>query len=134
MKIDNLILLFQYWGYAVDPRESHNLERYIKEMVKRNRVLLISNDGEAEAILTFFITNNFNQLYRKPTWATPEEDADGTQIYVDKMVCRRVTLPLRRKLQDTIEELFPNIEAAYYHRAPYDRCIRINKRRSLCTA
>ena len=104
-------------------------------MMKKNRVMLIDGPKGIEAIIMFHLTNSFEKLYKKGLWDIPEDEPDGSQIYIDKMICRKWSFSLRRKIQDTIEDYFPNVLEGYYHRAPYDRCVKIYKRGTkLCTA
>lgn len=125
MTFIHLANLMQSWGYIIKPKHYYGFKAYLEEMLKRNRVLVIWNDNLIECVITYFFTNDYTTAYKKDTWTIPKEDYNGIQIYIDKMVCRRWTKSLRAKLQDAIEEQYPWVREAYYHRAPNDRLIKI---------
>ena|SRR3990167_1150201 len=125
---------FQVFKYMYElgymPKTEHYWEykNYVNEMLRRNRVLSVIDESIIKCLIFFFITNNYEDIYKKSTWFLPNEDLHGNQIYIDKMVCASWTPSLRRFVQSSIEEKFPNVNEAYYHRAPLDRCVKIYKR------
>ena len=131
INIKNLINLFFSWGYVVNTNCYEEFTNYAEEMISRNRVAAIEDDGKIKAVMFFYITDDFNKVYKKSTWAIPEENPQGKQIYVDKFICQKVSLNLRRQLQDLIETSFPNQDELIYHRQPFDRLIRIRRRQCL---
>ena len=131
MKFNDIITLFNSWGYVVNPSCMSDFKHYLDTMLSRNRVVLINDGDSIKAVMFFFITDDYNKVYKKPTWAVPEENPEGKQIYVDKFICQNFNLALRRQMQDMIEDFFPWCEELIYHRQPFDRMIRI--RRRLCT-
>ena len=133
MRFAHIAMLCESWGWRIKPQEYLGFKEYFERMLGRERVMIMMNDGFPCAILTFFLTNDYESLYKKSEWATPIDDETGSQIYVDKMVSSGWTPTLRRKVQETIEERFPNVMEGYYHRAPYDRCVKIYRRRQKCT-
>ena len=95
--------------------------------------MCIFSDGKLKAILTFFITDNYEALYKKSMWQVSDDEPDGKQFYIDKMVCAKFDKPLRIAINQHVAETFPNVDYAYYHRAPKDRCVKIKVRRQeLC--
>ena len=96
-------------------------------------MLVVTDNGKIEVIMFFFLTFNYQDLYKKAEWATPKDNPLGNQIYIDKMICKKWTLPIRKAVQNLIQESYPDVTKAYYHRAPKDRCVRINRRDILCT-
>ena len=134
MTFDDLATEFLTWGKCIKPDQYENFKKYLREMMHRNRVMFITNANKVEAVVMFHLTNNYDKLYKKSMWAIPEDEPDGSQIYIDKMICKAWNPPLRRKIQQTIEDYFPQVKVGYYHRAPYDRCVRIYRRGTrLCT-
>lgn len=125
----DLASLFIRWGYLIKPHHYKNFELYFKEMLRRNRVMIVQNDTEIQAVLTYFLTDDYETLYKKSHWDIPRENPEGHQIYVDKMICKNWKVPIRRIVQDLIEDSFPNVMEGHYHRAPYDRHIKIMRRR-----
>lgn len=134
MTFEHLAVLFLRWGLAVKPEHYDGFRGYLLEMMRRERVMTIWNGDEIEAVVTFFITNDYDKLYRKSDWHIPDDEPDGYQIYVDKMICKKWTVSIRKALQETIESRFPNVTEGYYHRAPIDRCIKIYRRGAKCQA
>jgi len=116
-------------GLHDNPSEYENFKEYLHGMLEKKRVMLIWSKTDLEAIILFHLTNNYDKLYKKPLWYIPDDEPDGKQIYVDKMVCRHMDQPLRRAIQTSIETNFPNVMEGYYHRAPYDRLHRIYRRK-----
>ena len=129
MIFDDLALTMIRWGYLINPSEYENFKTYLHGMLQKKRVMLIWSKVGLEAIILFHITNDYETLYKKSLWHIPEDEPDGKQIYVDKMVCRQMDMPLRRAIQTSIESNFPNVGEGYYHRAPCDRLHRIYRRK-----
>jgi hypothetical protein len=104
---------------------------YCQAMLKKDRVIIIQNGEIIEAIIFYYLTNDWEKLYKKRTWDVVDDEIDGKQIYVDKMVCKHVTKEIRKELQEAIEKQFPQVELGIYHRAPKDRCIKIWRKHEL---
>ena len=132
MTTEQLSNLFLRWGWYIFPDQQENFKKFFREMLRRDRVMVITNDGNVEAVIFYFLTNDYKKLYKKGLWDTPEDEPKGSQIYIDKMICREWTHTLRRQIQDVIENHFPNVEEGYYHREPFDRLTKIKARRRVC--
>ena len=132
MTFDNLLHIFESWGFDLKPEHYYDFKQYAHQMLKRHRVIVITSDGQIEAILFFFLTFNYQKLYKKSEWQVPDDNPDGNQIYIDKMICKRWAKDIRRKAQELIESTFPDVKSGYYHRAPNDRCVKIIRRDILC--
>ena len=133
MTFSQLTDIFESWGYAVKPEHYFGFKRYCQAMMKMGRVIIIINGPSVEALVFFFITDDYRRLYKKGEWHIALDNPQGEQMYVDKMICKRWTPEIRRKLQSLIEHNFPNVKEAFYHRAPFDRCVRIKRREVPCT-
>ena len=129
MTYEHLCNLFYNWGYYVKPQAYNEFKSYLLEMMKRKRVMVVMDDDLIVAILCFFITNDYSKLYKKGMFEVASEDEYGSQMYIDKMVCKRWTKQIRELMQDAIEYEFPQVDEVYYHRAPKDRCVRLLTRR-----
>jgi len=127
MTFDHLANLMLNWGYEINTKHYFQFRYYLEEMLKKNRVMILRNEetGLIEAIILYYITNDYEKLYKKPMWKVAKDDENGTQIYIDKMVCRKYTKDVRHNLGRAIQERFPNVKELIYHRAPKDRCVRI---------
>lgn len=128
MTFDQLTTVFIAWGYAVRSDQYDDFMTYTSNMLKKKRVMLIRSENGLEAIIFFFLTNDYSKLYKKSRWAIPDDEPQGSQVYIDKMICKKWTHLIRRQVQDFIESNFPNVQEGFYHRAPYDRCVRIMRR------
>jgi len=131
MTVDGIVRCMLSWGYVINPKELNSFRAYVYEMFRHNRVLLVFDGVLLEAIVLFYITNNYEVLYKKSLWHIPEDEPDGHQLYLDKMVCRKMTLSLRRIIEKCFRERFPLVDECYYHRPPCDRLVKIfrDKRR-----
>ena len=129
MTYEHLCNLFYNWGWYVKPEAYKEFREYLLGMMKRKRVMVVMKDELIVAILCFYITNDYTKLYKKGTWDLAIEDENGSQMYIDKLVCRRWTKSIRELVQDSIEYQFPQVEEVYYHRAPKDRCVKLLTRR-----
>lgn len=127
MTFVHLANLMQNWGWKIKPKHYESFSIYVREMLARGQVMIVMDNELIEAVLFFCITSDYSKVYKKSTWAIPESE-EGHQLYIDKMVCRKWTKNVRESVQYAIQEKFPHIEEAYYHRAPYDRCVKIMKR------
>lgn len=128
MTFVHLANLMQNWGWEVKPEYYAEFDCYLKEMLRRKRVMVITGNDLIEAVIFFFFVDDYESFYKKGTYETPEDSIYGKQIYIDKMICRKWTLGLSRKIKETVEVQFPWVEEGYYHRAPKDRCVRIKRR------
>ena len=128
MTFDNLATLFISWGWVVPPNHYESFKRYLHEMLRRKNVLIIWDGSLIEAVIFFFITNDYSKTYKKGIWDLVEDVSEGRQVYIDKLVCKQYTLNLRRKLQNLIEDAFPGQDEVHYLRAPRDRHVIIKRR------
>ena len=128
MTFDHLANLFYNWGWEVKPQHYQGFKSYLLEMMRRKRVMIVFKGELIDAVITYFLTNDYTKIYKKGEWDIPNDEPHGSQIYVDKMICRRWTPTLRRYVQEMIETTFPNVLEGYYLRAPYDRCVIIYRK------
>lgn len=133
MTYNNMLNILESWGFKLKTSEYFGFKQYCRNMIDRQRMIIMTEDRNIVGFLFFFITNDYTTLYKKGEWETPQDINNGTQMYIDKMICKKWTLYTRRLIQDVIENTFPSVEIAVYHRAPKDRCVIINRRRQLCT-
>ena|SRR3990167_2085808 len=131
MRFHGLAQLFYQWGWEIKHEHYTAFSDYLKEMLKRNRVMVVMNGEEIEAVITYYLTDDYEKLFKKSTWEVVNDDPDGSQIYIDKMVCKKFNKELRVRLAQAIEEKFPNVVEGFYHRAPFDRCIKIRRKHEL---
>lgn len=127
MKFSHLANIFISWGFQVKPHEYLAFQEYTEEMLRRDRVIAVYQNNAIQAIICYYLTKDYTKLYKKNWWEIPLEDASGHQIYIDKMICRKWTKDLRLAVKMAIEQKFPHIKECYYHRAPFDRCVKISR-------
>lgn len=133
MNILNLLSYFQSWGMVMRQSEILKFNRYVSEMLRRNRVIIINGKDDMEAILFYFITDDHKKFDNRPLWSTPQDSETGSTIFIDKMVAKRWTKSLRLTVQNAIEEKYPFIEQAFWLREPKNRNVIIKRRRQICT-
>ena len=136
MTFENLANIFLQWGYIVKPAHYERFEHYLNEMLNRHRVLFIFDEKDTiEAVIIFFLTDDYEKLYKKQTWEVPQKSLEnemGKQIYIDKMVCRKWHASLRRDIRAIFQDKFPHAEECHWHRAPNDRHVILFRRRKTC--
>ena len=125
MTTNDLTDMILKWGYVINPTELDSFKYYVGEMLKRERVLTMWKGKKIKAIILFHVTNDYESVLKKSLWTLPEEVEDGHQLYLDKIVCEKMTLQLRRAIERELRLRFPKVNECYYHRAPYDRCTKI---------
>ena len=128
MTFEHLANLFYNWGYEVKMEHYFLFRNYLLNMLNRDRVLIVKSGQLIEAIATYYLTNDYTKIYKKHTWDLVDDEPDGKQVYVDKMVCRRYSRFLRNLIGSSFEERFPKAEMLVYHRAPKDRCVKVERR------
>jgi hypothetical protein len=116
------------WGYKIKDHEYENFRAYLEAMLRMNRIMVIWDRGRIICLIVYFLTKDFVNSYKKGTWDIPEDNPLGHQIYIDKMICSKWTVSIRKALQKSIEEKFPFVTEGYYHREPFDRLIKIYRR------
>jgi len=130
MTFDLLAKVFNSWDYQINPEEYDNFKAYFEEMLRRKRVMIIKEDYFVKAVLTYFLTDNWEEHLHKGLWEIKPDNPDGKQIFIDKMICQNWKLPIRRLLQEAIETNFNVLEGHYYH-APLGPHVKIKRRRPL---
>lgn len=120
-----LAWIMEQWGYKIKAEEFESFRAYTQGMFNRRRALIIKSGKSLEAIIFYFLTNDFEMIYKKGTWDIPEDNPAGSQIYLDKMICRRWNKQIRNVVKEAIETKFPCVLEGVYHRAPFDRCVKI---------
>lgn len=133
MRFHQLSQLFYSWGWQIKHQHYTGFSDYLHAMLKRERVMAIDKDGEIVAVILFFLTDDYNKVYKKGPWELVNDNPDGHQIYIDKLVCKNFDKPMRLAIEDAITSKYPNVTEAIYHREPFDRKVTI-KRRTACTA
>lgn len=129
MTFDHLSHIFQAWGYVIKQQHYQNFKDYLSKMLEMDRVLVVCDqNGVILSILTFYLTKNFEKIYKKGTWDITQDDPSGQQIYIDKMVAREWSPSIRKAVESAFTEKFPDLTEGIYHRAPYDRCVVIYRR------
>ena len=125
MRFVHLANLMQSWGWKINHDQYIQFSDYLKEMLGMDRVFIVMDGDVIIAICFYYLTNDYETLYKKSTWAVVKDDPSGHQIYIDKLVCSKWTKLVRIAVQKAIQEKFPQVAEAYYHRAPKDRCVKI---------
>lgn len=125
MKFRDLSNLFYNWGWQIKHEHYTDFSDYLHAMIKRRRVFTVMDGQKILAIAFYYITDDYKKVYKKRTWDIANDLENGHQLYIDKMICERWTPAIYRAVRKEIEEHFPFITEAYYHRAPKDRCIKI---------
>lgn len=124
MTSNDLLRVMERWGFHV---KTKGFCEYLEKMLAMDRVLVLYDDGTMQAVLFYYLTEDYLKLYKKSAWETATDNPEGHQLYIDKMVCRHWTRGLRSAIQTAFQERFPHITEAYYHRAPFDRCVKIRR-------
>lgn len=133
MRFVELARLFYEWGWEIKHEHYTAFSDYLKEMLKKDRVMVILKDVDIEAVIMFYITDDYEKVYKKGNWEIVKDDANGNLMYIDKMVCKKFSIELHRAINNAIAEKFPQVEEAMYLREPNDRRVTIKMRRQLCT-
>ena len=121
MKFSQLSRLFYQWGIPIKVEHYTPFCDYLHAMLKRNRVMVIEKDNEIVAVLLFFITYDYNKVYKKGSWDFIDDNEFGHQIYVDKLVCKHFDRDLHNAIEEAIVDKYPQVTEAIYHREPRDR-------------
>ena len=124
------------WNFVVYKDYLADFKLYFEEMKKRNRILLVRDEtGDLIAVLFFFLTSDYQSLYKKDLFATPDDEPTAHQVYVDKISAKFYNRELRNQIGDFFEAQFPQATELHYHRPPYDKHIIINRRKGakICT-
>src|SRR5258708_3331395 len=120
MRFHHLTNLFAVWGWKIKHEHYTAFSDYLKDMLKKDRVFIIYENNAIVAVCLYFLTDDYNKVYKKYTWHTINDNPAGHQIYIDKMLCKKWTPSLRRYVEHKIFEKFPQVTEGYYHRAPKD--------------
>lgn len=130
MTFDNVLTQIILWGNIVKPNQIANFRRYLAEMLRRRRVIVISENDNIKALICFFLTDSVSKFNNRPLWSCPPDTNNGNIFFVDKMIAEHWTPSLRRYLRDEVELRFPQVTEAYWLREPNNRSVIINRRRT----
>jgi len=125
MKFHSLARLFYEWGWEIKHEHYVGFSDYVKQMLALKRVLFIREGDEVIAALFYYLTDDYELVYKKSTWDIAQDNPNGHQMYIDKMVCKKFSRELVRVIKSAVENQFPNVKVGIYHRAPKDKCIKI---------
>ncbi len=117
------------WGHQVKTEQIPSFHRYMTEMLKRDRVLMLESDRGLESVIFYFLTDDVTPFTNKPTWAMPE-DNNGHILFIDKMLSRSWTKSVREAIREQVEARYPQVTEAHWLRRPKNRHV-ILKRRAL---
>lgn len=131
MRFHNLAAMFYRWGWHIKHDHYVAFSDYVKEMLKRKRVFAIYDNAEIIAIVFYYLSNDYRLIYKKGTWDVVNDDPNGHQIYIDKMVCKKFDRNVLRAIKQSIEDEFPNITEGVWHRSPFDKCVRVRRSHAL---
>ena len=116
--------------YPLDNFE--NIYMYVYRMLQDNRVVEIGKNGTTEGYLFYSLCHDINSYYKKKTWRYVPQVTNGTTLYVEKLVCKKWTKELRRKFEEIITTMYPQIEGAIWHRYGLKMDRKVIYRRNLC--
>ena len=119
------------WGHQLRPEHIENFTRYLRTMLRRNRVIMIESEHGLEAIIFFFLINKPQDFTNRATWTTPEDTDSGHIFFIDKMLCRNWTRDIRESIRSQVESKFPQIEYALWLRRPNNRHVILKRGRIL---
>lgn len=89
---------------------------YIENMIKDQRVTVISENHKPIAVLFFSMTDNPQYFLRKGTWDYLPHFPQGKIIYVEKLVSRGWNKLIRKQFESEVTKVHPQIEFAIWHR------------------
>ena len=132
MRFGHLSRLFHEWGWQITHDSYVEFSDYLKEMLKKNRVIVIERDSEIEGVILFYLTDEYSKVYQKKTWEVVEDNPNGHLMYIDKMICKKFSREVHMAIHDAILEKYPHVEEAMYLRFPRNRRITIKPRSKPC--
>lgn len=125
MRFHQLSNLFYSWGWKINHEHYVAFSDYLKAMLKMDRVLTVMEGEEIIAIVLYYLTDNYEVLYKKGTWELAQDYPSGSQMYIDKMICKKFDRQVLRAIKEAVEDRFPQVKVGVYHRAPNDKCVKI---------
>lgn len=128
MRFENLISQLMLWGKVVKAFEIPYFRGYIDQMLKRNRVIFIEENGQILALICFFLVDETASYSNRPFWSCPEDNENGHIFFVDKMIARKWTPSMRRFFERQIVDRFPQVDTAFWLREPNNRNVIIRRR------
>ena len=128
MNFFNLATHFMTWGKMIEPRNYLKFKAYFSEMLKRNRVMVVTGDNGIECLICYFLTDELDTFINRPMWSCPKDNEQGHIFFIDKMVAHKWTPSLRKLVQKQVEEKFPHVNRGFWLREPFNRSVIISKR------
>ena len=109
------------------------MEDYFWKMSVRNRLLKIETEDGLTGLCTFFVLDSELEIpffYDRICWTTPADHAEGTILYIDKILARAFTPVLQTEIERVLTDRFPLWEMAVWYRPGQnaDRCYTYHRR------
>jgi len=117
------------WGHQLRPEHIDNFTRYLRTMLRRNRVIMLESERGLEAIIFFFLISKPKDFTNRQTWTTPEDTESGHIFFIDKMLCRKWTKSVRETIREQVEAKYPQVEYGLWLRRPSNRHVILKVRR-----
>ena len=105
-------------------------EDYYWRMAARKRLLRI--DEGRTGVCTFFLLDSeleIHDFYDRRCWTTPADHAEGSIIYIDKLIAKQFDRNLWRAIEAEITDRFPGWEQAVWYRPRQEQDVRYTFRR-----
>ena len=97
--------------------------QYYRDMMQRDRGVLITKDDKLVSVVTFFVGNDDMKFLMEHTpWTVEEDDPMGTTLYIDQMITykgRETHAFIHSEFNNLLKELkdkFPNIRTVKWVR------------------
>ena len=89
---------------------------YFINMIKDERIILISEDGEPYAVIAYSMTDDPDTFLKKETWDYLQHDPIGNIVYVEKIVSKSWNRELRNILEHVVSAKYPQMEYGMWHK------------------
>lgn len=132
MNLSNLHMFFLSCGKMIKTDGIRRFNRYVLDMVRRNRVIIINDERGMVAVLFYFLTDDVSRFKNRPMFSKIDDQDSGSILYIDMLVGRKWTKSVREALQEAIETKYPEVMEAHWLREPKNRNVIIKRRRELC--
>ena len=116
MNIIDIIKILGEMGGRFPKSQLGSLMEYFSKMIADGRVIVIWKDNEPYSVMTFSISNEFEQFHKKSTWHYLPHDPTGTSLYIELLVSKVWTKELRKQFGQEILKKYPQLEEAHWHR------------------
>lgn len=97
-------------------KDIDKVKNYIERMVEAGRVMTMTDEEGLHTVLFFSVCDDPEKYLKKDTWDYTDHEPNGACFYVEKIVTKKWSVSLRKKVEALATQLYPAFSLGKWHR------------------